>query len=457
MSARSKKGSKKERRQQKRKKKQQRAQKRRAEPKPVPQESDLPAMNPWPEPVARTTPEPPERERTEIDEWWDRFADADVAEQVSMVREKLETVQPGDDWYSAVVLDSVHELENSLSESEYVAFLEELRTGHAAVFNDSVDWKTRSLVFFYAAEERWDDLDRAVLHYADAMTEVGEPFFSIMSLIRLVGRAQPAQRLIDAAMSPDTERDLMSWAIDELFEWKLFAQRQACAEAGATEEAIDALYEASLAIGCDASDVLRKDQRDCALHLAGKAAPFSRNDLLKKDRHAGRRVFLLTLDFQHWLCASRRFEPVLADELQRILVQTIEHMKCKPAAMFCELRREQFEPALARKLDVLSLDIVHAPAAVVAMLHFYDFLAEFGLVDARTRELAHTVCDTLWQELQRALTDDWHHYEFLERYLPSRRAECNEMTGPHWQIPNDAVDKITTITSDDKEILHGTD
>jgi len=210
----------------------------------------------------------------------------------------------------------------------------------------------------------------------------------------------------------------MPYAIDELIEWAMFARYQACVEAGATDEAIDAVYRYSLAIGCDESEQVRRTQRDFVLRLAGKGAPFQRDQFRKANRETGRRVYLLTADFQRWLGVSRGFDPVVADELRRILLRTIDGMECKPTALLSGLRRTDFEPAVARKLDFMSLDRAHAPAAVVAMRHFYDFLAESELVDAETARSAHSVCRDLWKELKRVMNDEWQKYRFLEKYLP---------------------------------------
>jgi hypothetical protein len=374
-----------------------------------------PKMDPWPEPAV---PAVPERERTPMDEWWEEFADTEGEQQLRMFRDKLDTMQPGDEWYEYLVPEAIHELERGLSETEYVALLEELRETHPAVFAESAEWHVRTLAFFYTAEKRWEDLDRAILNYADGMNEVGEPFFSVMSLIRLAGRTRAAQRLIDAAMPLATEGGLMPWAIDELIEWAMFARYQECVEAGATDTAIDAVYRYSLDIGCDESEQIRQNQREFALRLASKSRPFQREQFRKDNQETNRRIYLLTADFLRWLGESRGFDPLVADELRCILIRTIDDMECKPTGLFRGLRRADFEPAVARKLGFMSLDRLHAPAVIIAMQHFYDFLAESEFVDAETVHAAHAICHDLWQELRLGLEQQWHHYRFLEQYLP---------------------------------------
>ena len=373
---------------------------------------------PRPEPAASVLPALPEREPTPMEDWWEHFTNAGGSEQLRMFRDKLETMQAGDEWYEYLVPEAVNELENKLSEAEHVAFLEDLWVTHPVVFAESAEWHVCSLAFFYTAQARWEDLDRVVLGYADEMAKVEEPFFVLMSLVRLTGRAQAAQRLIDATMSLNALSKLMPWAIDKLIEWAMFARYQACVQAGATDEAIDAVYRYSLDIGCEESEKRRSNQHDFALRLAGKGVPFQRDQFRKDNQETGRRVYLLTADFLRWLDMSRGFDPLVADELRRIVVETINDMERKPADLLSGLRRTDLEPVVARKLHILSLDKLRAPATILAMWHFYDFLAESGLADAKTAQTAGRVCRDLWKELRRAMNDQWQTYRFLERYVP---------------------------------------
>lgn len=53
-------------------------------------------------------------------------------------------------------------------------------------------------------------------------------------------------------------------------------------------------------------------------------------------------------------------------------------------------------------------------------LHFYDFLAETGLVDEKVRRRSADVCTALWKDIRRAMKRDWWRYAFLEKYFPER-------------------------------------
>jgi len=364
-------------------------------------------------------PKRPEREPTPFDLWWEAYTAADGNERLRMTREKLATVQPDDEWYDVVFPEAVDELQTKLSDQEFVAFLEEIEQSRPDVFAISAQWNVWSMAFLYIAEERFEDLNRAVCRLADELREFDAPLFSLISLLRLAGRTEPAQRLIDVATARLGGSGLMYWAVDELIEWALFDRYQTCAQAGATDEAIDAVYQYSLTIGVTDSQRSRDNQRDFAVHLAGEAdKTWTREELREGGEAGARKVYLLFVDFLRWLCTSRGLVPMVADELRRILIRLVNDMDCKPDALLRGLRRPDFEPVLARRLSFMSLDRAHAPAGVIAMLYFYDFLAEFRLVDEPTRESAKSLCRLLWKEIKRAMKDDWRKYQFLERYLP---------------------------------------
>jgi hypothetical protein len=239
-----------------------------------------------------------------------------------------------------------------------------------------------------------------------------------MTLIRLAGRAEAAQRLIGAAIALDTYEGLIPSAVDELIDWALYAHYRACAEAGVTDEAVDALHRYSVQIGADDSEEVWRSQREFALHLAGKGETWPRDELVKDEPETWHRIYLLTVDWMRWLGESRGFHPLVADELRRILARTIDRMECKPSLLFRDLHRLDLEPAIVSYLHFLSLDRIHAPAALVAMWHFYDFLAEAGLVSEKQRDSTRSVCEVLWEALKRAAGDEWPRYRFLESYLP---------------------------------------
>ncbi len=376
----------------------------------------------WLEPAERV-PGPPAslaakpRDATPIDLWWEDFSHSDVDQRLFLVREKLDTVQPGDDWYDAIFPEATDELQSALSRERYVAFLEELDQTRPDVFALGLDWNTRTMAFEYVATDRLDELDDAVGRLADEIQKIDEPFFSLMSLVRLAGRTEVADRLIDAATSIRGESGLMPWAVDELITWAMFTPYQTCVQAGATDEAIEAAYQCGLSVGVEDSQQTFKNQRQIMLHWAGKSGKtWTPQELRTDGKKAGWRMYLLLVDYMRWLCESRGLAPIVADELRRILTEAVFHMEAKPKDLLGGLRRSVFEPVIARSFDFMSLNQVHAPATVIGMRCLYDFMAEIALVDERTQRAADSVCCELWNELQRVLDDQWRDYRFLERY-----------------------------------------
>jgi hypothetical protein len=367
-------------------------------------------------------PAPPKtRRKSPIDRWWDRYMDAHGQRRLEMVREKLATAQPGDEWYEALFPEAVDDLVAKLDPQQYGAFVEELEVQHPDVFAMSANWHVRTMVFKYIAENRHAELDRVIRRLADEMKEVSEPVFSIISLLRLAGEEELAQLVVDAAVPLIKNADLMGWAINEMIEWAMFPAYQRCVAAGATEEAIAETHRFLLTLDAEDGDYTRRNVRDFAIHLAGKAdAAWTRDDFQGGADKIGHKVYVLLVDFRRWLSQTRGVPAIASDEIRRRIIMCIDGMECPLNAFLDGLKRSEFEPFLARQLGFMSLNHVHAPATALGMLHFYDFLAEIGLVDKTVRDRAADVCTALWKEMKRTMKEDWWSYAFLERYLPER-------------------------------------
>ncbi len=408
------------RRQADKQKKQRQRKQRKAESQARARHSSPPAPHLPELPRIVSRPKPVQEALSPVDQWWEAYENADGQERVRMTREKLATVSPSDDSFDRFFPESIDELQTKLSRPEYAVFLEQLRGEYPDVFAASLDWNTRSLVFHYIPEGRMADVNRAVDYLAEQMEEISEPIFSLISMIRLAGGVQAAQRLVDAAMALARGPRLLPWAVDELIEWALFGPVQACVSAGATDEAIEAFYQKSLELGVEDTKSARQTQRKHVAHIAGTSGKvWTRDELLAARKDAGREFHALLYDYMRWLCRQRGFHPIVADELRRVLADTINHMENKPTALLRGLRQRDFEPALTQKLGFLSLETFHAPAAVVAMRHFYDFLHAHDLVDQRTCDTAHSVCYILWKKLKTAMARNWDECRFLEAYLPA--------------------------------------
>ena len=337
-----------------------------------------------------------------------------------MAREKLAVLNPEDEQFEAFFPDAISEVEPKLGRERYVAFLEEIRDRWPRVFSQEIDWNVWQMAFVYVADQRWPDLERAVGQMADEMQEIREPFFSLISLLRLANRGSEAQRLADAAIRLRDSWELMPWAVDEIFGWALFPLYQEFAQAGANEDALERFWQKCLDLGWKDTQEAREHHRQYGLHLAGLANKrWTRQELLSTEKRVDSKIHFLLADYEHWLCTARQVPPIVADEFRVILGGALHGMKDDITGFLHGLKRTVFEPHLARKLDFLSLDRFHVPAGILAMYHFYDFLAETQLVDEAIRQPSQQVCRDLWNDIKNLFQDklcEWRLYEFLEPY-----------------------------------------
>lgn len=367
---------------------------------------------------------PPRREQTEeekqIHRWWQVYKRADGETRLQMAREKLDSLDPDDEQFEAFFPDAISEVEPKLGRERYVAFLEEIRDRWPRVFSQEIDWNVWQMAFVYVAEGRWSDLERAVVHMAEEMKKVREPFFSLVSYLRLANRGSEVQRLAEAAIRLQDSWDLMPWAVDDILVWALFQPYQEFVQAGATDEAFDRFWQKSLALGARDTEEVREHQRKFGLHLAGLANKrWTRQELLSTKKRVSVKVNWLLVDYEHWLCTARHFPAIVADEFRVILGEILHGMNDDVTEFLRGLKRTAFEPRLACKLDFMSLDRFHVPAGILAMYHFYDFLAETQLVDETIRRPSQLVCLDLWKEIKKLFQGtlgEWQSCQFLEQY-----------------------------------------
>ncbi len=286
---------------------------------------------------------------------------------------------------------------------------------------DGLEWHSLYSVGVYANDARWDQLERVVELLANRLTELTPPLPAILSQLRLCNRIAAAERLLDAVKPFVANPDLMPHARNQYIEWLLFGAYQRCLDRGASDDEIEANYRFLLGLGAKESEELQRGQRDFIRRLAGQEPPWTREELKPGDE-VGRRVYLLLVDFQRWLQRERGCEPMVADELRRLMVHAIDGTKDLLPSFLKGLRRGPFETFLAQNcLGFMSLTRFHAPAIVCAMYHFYEFLGVSVLVEPQVRDMSQRVCRDLWAELRKAAKAEWQEYRFLAKCFPENR------------------------------------
>ena len=301
-----------------------------------------------------------------------------------------------------------------------LAFLEEVRKTRNDVFDLNADWNIRAMVFEYLAQGRLDEVDAAAWSLAESLEDVSEPFFSLMTTLRLAGRATAAEPLVNKAMRLLPKSKLMYWAVDELLGWAMFHAYQRCLAAGADDAAIEQMHDAARKMALSDSEQDRANRRDVMLHLSGQAnKSWRKAELVSTKKTAYRNIYLLGVDFQRYLATECDVPPIAADELRSLVMEWINRVAQPFGGLLKGLVRREFEPLVAKKLDFMSLDRIHAPATIVAASRFYDFLKHVDLVNSGAWRRSQSVCEEIWDELRDGFKDEWASYEFLERYRRS--------------------------------------
>lgn len=359
--------------------------------------------------------------REQIDHWWDEFEAGDHDAREKLVRTLLTTIQPGDAWSTQVLDDAIVELHGSLPSARFVQFLEGMRSSRPDLFALELGWNTWHLIFAYVTSEQTDKLDQLLESFARELRKIDEPFFGLFSLIRLFGRAEQAMITMRAAREAVSRSALFPDAAMEMREWEMFHFREECRQAGMTDEAMNAAIDHSIRLyEDDDTEDNRSRHREVLGHFCGKPErPWTRQELLVAGQRGSWRTHLLLFDFMRWLCDTRSVPPIVADELRMILQFVMYRMNAQAKDLLRHLHRNTFDSVLASQLHLLSLTKFQAPASVIAMKHFYEFLAESKWVDARTLRSAQSTCDTLWQLLGTSLENQWNDFKFLEQYWPT--------------------------------------
>jgi hypothetical protein len=180
------------------------------------------------------------------------------------------------------------------------------------------------------------------------------------------------------------------------------------------------LHAAAREYGIEEGDDSQENRRTYALYLAGKSDKhWTKDELIRDKKKACWKIYLLGVDYQRWLCEERRFAPIVADELRHLVIDAANGINCPFRVLLTGLPHQAFDQYLAKSLGFMSLDRIHAPASVIAVKHYYDFLSELELVKPGVWHESQAVCDGLWKQLQRTISDEeWQSYRFLEQCWP---------------------------------------
>jgi len=370
------------------------------------------------------SPRPPQltkREESELIRWWHNYAAANGKTRLAMTRDQLDTISPGENVHTSYFPEAILELESQLPSRDYVAFLEEIRESHHDVFRKNSDWFTRSMLHEYLACDRKSDVDRAVAVLSSELPELSQPFFSLVSTLRLAGRAEAAQSLLDAAAKKLNESELQPWAVNDINRWEMFRYLHECVCSGGSKESYKALLQAAVTKRHGGMPRQDPDWRTIIRHLSGQSEKtWNWHDFSERQPNASENLCRLGFDFQYWLTTERDITPVAADEFRLLVMALIDDFQRPLQPCLTSVTRGDIEPFVASKLSYLSLAQIQAPATLVALKNFYDFLLEVDLITRANWIQAQTLCDRLLADVEHAFGMMWPICRFLDDYLDAR-------------------------------------
>jgi hypothetical protein len=354
-------------------------------------------------------------ENPRIKQWWNDYMTAESGRRLVMVQEKL-----GEDlheeWREAIFPESVFEAESDVEPAEYVTLLETLAEHHRDLYRLGLPWFLRSRVSHYLATDQPLRIGQAVTADVADMEATDEPFYGTLSMLRLAGLASAADELAEAGFRRVDEGQLMPWAADEIFHAVMDRHVRNCVEAGATSESIEIMETELENLDANMNPDVAEIRREMVERLAGQSqTDWVRNQLLGTDQKSMRNRYLLSFEFAAWLTLQRPIDSVAADELRGLILESLSREALTMRNYFDGIPQSALDRHLASLLGFMSLDRFKAPATLIAVGHFVDFLADRGLTRPKSLRQSKAAIDALDKQVRRLLQDEWDSCKFLDR------------------------------------------
>ncbi len=358
------------------------------------------------------------KENAEIQEWWEQYLNAAGNERVEMTRVAVSGGMD-EEWREALFPEAVFEAESKCESSRYVELLEFLAEDHRDLYQTGFHWFLRSRVAYYLTIDDAERIDRVVAQDAGEMTETGEAFYGTVSMLRLADLEPAADALAAAGFRCMDEKELMPWAVDEIFHFALFKHVRECIRSDATDEAIRVMEHELRKLDANMDKEVVDIRREIVLCSAGQQAKdWQRDQLLGTSRKAIRNRYLLGYEFVGWLATQRSISFSAADELRGLVFNTLSRDKLQMQDYLDGVPQRKLDEHLASLLGFMAFDRFKAPATLIAIDHFANFLAERELIDSKSFQRTLSTAASLDQQLRRALNDEWHSFQFLDRLRP---------------------------------------
>ncbi|QEG00203.1 hypothetical protein Mal15_42730 [Stieleria maiorica] len=360
-------------------------------------------------------------ENPEIVKWWDRFSAAKGNQRIEMVRAAFED-DLDSEWREALFPEAVHEAEMGSDPARYVHLLEYLAENHRELYREGLLWFLRSRVTHYLAIDDAARAEAAVAQDADEMTETGEAFYGTVTMLRLANLEAAAESLVLAGYRCMDETQLMPWAVEEILHCIFFQHMRECVQAGGSDESIRVMETALKEFDLSQDEEFVAVRREIVSCVSGQdTRNWTEKQLSGDSPKSIRNRMLLAYEFVGWLNTQRSIALSPADVLGDLVLETFSGEKLEIRDFFRGVPKVELDEHLASLLGFMSLDRFKAPATLIAVEHFCDFLFDRNLIDAKSLAKTKSTVESLDRQLQRVLKEEWSSFRFLN---PLRTTEA---------------------------------
>jgi hypothetical protein len=366
-------------------------------------------------PPAGEEPEVERQGNPEIHAWWDRYMAAAGNGRAEMVIERLQ--EPLDDeWQEALFPEAVFEAETHADSDRYLELLELLANQHRELYRTGLLWFLRSRVPALLSRGEEDAVARIVSEDATEMIETGEAFYGTVAMLRLANLESVADELAAAGFRVMDDEQLMPWAIEEIFHWILFQRVRECIAAEASDEAITGMEVEMEKLDANMDPEMVELRRNMTLAIAGiNDQSWQRNELVGANEKSQLKRYLLGYEFVGWVHRTHNISLSAADELRGLIGEAMGRDELSMRDFLDGVPQQSLDKHLASRLGFMSLDRFKAPAMLIAVKYFVQFLATRELVTESSLRKTSRVISQLDSQLRNVLDKEWHVFRFLDR------------------------------------------
>ncbi|QDV42476.1 hypothetical protein Enr13x_23230 [Stieleria neptunia] len=355
----------------------------------------------------------------EIAKWFDRYSAAKGNQRIEMVRAASEE-DLDQEWREALFPETVYEAETGADPAQYVDLLEHLAESHRELYRQGLLWFLRSRITHYLSIDDTTSAETAVAQDADEMTETGEAFYGTVTMLRLANLEAAAESLVLAGYRCMDATQLMPWAVEKILHVIFIKHLRECIQAGVNDESIRMMETALQEFDLSQDKEFVTVRREIVGCVSGQSTrDWTEKQLSGDTQKSIRNRMLLAYEFAGWLNTQQSIALSPADVLSDLVLETFSREKLVMRDYFRGVPKTEFEAHLASMLGFMSLDRFKAPATLIAVEYFGDFLFDRNLIDAKSLAKTKSTVEALERQMKRVLKDEWSSFRFLDSLRPT--------------------------------------